>query len=101
MMLTCERGEYLSTQGSSWSLWADLFSRQCEWGFELPAFTFLFPGLLGWALEQRTWLPLPIPVREKFSPGKSAKEGSTQRFSYYKYRQANIIIDWQGLTEIG
>lgn len=80
MMLTWEEGEYLSTQGSSWSLSADSFSKDM-WGSELPASLSLFLGLLGSALEHKTWLPFLLLDREKLSPGKSVKDGSTQRFS--------------------
>lgn len=86
LMLTSEQGVYLSTQGSSWSLWADSLSRS-----ELPASPVFFLGLLGSALEPKAWLPFLLLDRAKLSPGKSVKDGSTQRFSYYKHSQRKMI----------
>lgn len=82
IMLTCERGEYLSTQGSSWSLWPDSFSR-----WELLALPFLFLGTLSSDLEPKDVLLFLFPDREKFSAGKSRKDGSTQGFTYVQSKR--------------
>ncbi len=93
MVLTCERGEYLSTHGSFWSFWVDAFSRDDVCGCELSTSPFLFLGFLGSAFEQDPQLPFLLPDTETLSPGKSLKDGSTQRFSYYTHGKTEAIKD--------
>lgn len=90
-MLTCECGEYLSTHGSSWSPWAGSLSRWAVRGSELPDSPLLFLGLLG-----STRLPFLRLDGAKLSPGKSAKDGSTQRFSCYRDSKQKALKMYEG-----
>lgn len=81
VMLTCERGVYLSTHGSSCSPGADSFRSWDAGASELRDSPVLFLGFLDSALDGKARQPFFCLGGAKLSPGKSAKDWSTQRFS--------------------
>lgn len=88
MLRTCERGVWVSTHGSSWSLWDSSVEREEEevWSSELLGSPFLLLVRLlplGSAEGGRAWFPfLPPEEKEEVPPNRSPNDGSTQRFTW-------------------